>query len=60
VTRISALAPGEAANLRGRFWRHEDCSLLPRSTPVAGTGETRFLLVIDLPEDEEDDSGQPH
>lgn len=62
VTRISALAPAEAAIFRGSLWRHEDCGLLHRSPPITGTGETRLLLVIDLPEDEDNDCdcGQPH
>ncbi|NJM81090.1 MAG: DUF1826 domain-containing protein [Tabrizicola sp.] len=62
VTRISPLATGEAALFRGSLWPTEDCGLLHRSPPIAGTGETRLLLVIDVPEDDEDDCGcgQPH
>jgi hypothetical protein len=61
VTRVQALSTGEAAIFRGTLWPGEGCGLLHRSPPIAGTGETRLLLVIDLPEDEEDcDCGVPH
>ncbi|NBZ89164.1 DUF1826 domain-containing protein [Stagnihabitans tardus] len=38
------------ARHRGTLWPGEDCGLLHRSPPIAGTGETRLLLVIELPE----------
>ncbi|HMO07907.1 MAG TPA: DUF1826 domain-containing protein [Paracoccaceae bacterium] len=61
VPRHDALAPFDAAIFRGTLWPGEDCGLLHRSPPIAGTGETRLLLVVDLPQDEDDcDCGVPH
>lgn len=50
VCGLNQLATHEAAIFRGTLWPGEDCGLLHRSPPIAGTGETRLLLVIDLPE----------
>lgn len=42
------VATGAAAILRGALWPgHEATALLHRSPPIAGTGQTRLLLVID-------------
>ncbi|QYZ68546.1 DUF1826 domain-containing protein [Neotabrizicola shimadae] len=61
VTQVQTLAAGDAAIFRGTLWPGEECGLLHRSPPIAGTGETRLLMVIDLPEDEDDcDCGLPH
>ncbi|MDM7933701.1 DUF1826 domain-containing protein [Tabrizicola sp.] len=60
VTQVRALCTGDAAIFRGTLWPGEDCGLLHRSPPIAGTGETRLLLVIDLPEEEDGDCGLPH
>jgi hypothetical protein len=61
VAQVRALATGDAAIFRGTLWPDEDCGLLHRSPPIAGTGETRLLLVIDLPQDKDDcDCGLPH
>ncbi len=61
VARISAPKPGEATIFCGSSWPGEGCGLLHRSPPISGTGETRLLLVIDVPEgvEEECDRGQP-
>jgi hypothetical protein len=60
VPRHNALAPFDAAIFRGTLWPGEDCGLLHRSPSIAGTGETRLLLVVDLPEEEDGDCGLPH
>jgi len=61
VSAISVLGTGEAAIFRGRLWPREECGLLHRSPPIAGTGETRLVLVIDVPDDEDVcGCGQPH
>jgi hypothetical protein len=59
VAQVHALAEGDAAIFRGTLWPGEECGLLHRSPPIAGTGETRLLLVIDLPEEEDDDCWLP-
>ena len=54
--RIERVPRGAAALFRGRRWPGEATGLLHRSPPIAGTGETRLLLVIDPfePDDEDD------
>lgn len=54
--RIERAPRGAAGLFRGRRWPGEDTGLLHRSPPIAGTGETRLLLVIDPfePDDEDD------
>ena len=43
-----SVSPGSAVLLRGRRWPGEEqTTLLHRSPPIAGTGETRLLAVID-------------
>lgn len=50
------VAPGSAAILRGALWPgREATTLLHRSPPIAGTGQTRLLLVIDPASDHERD-----
>ena len=40
---------------RGRLWPGDlPCRLLHRSPPIAGSGETRLLLVIDAAQDADD------
>lgn len=43
---IHQLASGEVAIFKGRSWT-DTPAILHRSPPIAGTGETRLLLVID-------------
>ncbi len=55
--RVFTLPTGAPILLRGTLWPGESKSgLLHRSPPIEGTGETRFVLVLDPifdPEDEE-------
>lgn len=44
--RIHQLAAGDVAIFKGRLWA-ETPAILHRSPPIAGTGDTRLLLVID-------------
>jgi len=44
--RISQLAAGDVAIFKGRLWVEEPV-ILHRSPPIAGTPDTRLLLVID-------------
>jgi hypothetical protein len=45
---VGRLPTGAAAVLRGTLWPgHEATALLHRSPPIAGTGTTRLLLVLD-------------
>jgi len=44
--RISQLAAGDVAVFKGRLWAEEPV-ILHRSPPIAGTPDTRLLLVID-------------
>ncbi|MEX0305155.1 MAG: DUF1826 domain-containing protein [Leisingera sp.] len=49
-----SVSPGSAVLLRGRRWPgKEQTALLHRSPPIEGTGETRFLAVIDPAMDHE-------
>jgi hypothetical protein len=54
--RIERVPRGAAAVFRGRRWPGEATGLVHRSPPIAGTGETRLLLVMDPfePDDEDD------
>ncbi len=46
---VERLRTGAAAVFRGALWPNaETTELLHRSPPVAGTGETRLLLVLDV------------
>ncbi len=51
---LRRLGRGEAAAFRGARWPGEPTAIVHRSPPIAGTGETRLLLVID-PADHDDD-----
>lgn len=54
------VATGTAVILRGALWPgHEATALLHRSPPIAGTGRTRLLLVID-PASEHGANGAAH
>lgn len=46
IKTIAQLNTGEVAFFKGRLLA-EDRPSLPRSPPIAGTGETRLLLVLD-------------
>jgi len=49
---VSRLATGQAMLLRGAHWPGPEFpGVLHRSPPVAGTGETRLLLVVDPVDD---------
>jgi hypothetical protein len=54
--RIERVQRATAALFRGRRWPGEATGMVHRSPPIAGTGETRLLLVIDPcePDDEDD------
>ena len=46
--RIFTVPPSSPIILRGTLWpEHPASGLLHRSPPIAGTGETRLLLVLD-------------
>ncbi|MFV0243953.1 MAG: DUF1826 domain-containing protein [Qingshengfaniella sp.] len=48
------MQPGWVGLFRGRTWPSPAaCGLVHRSPPIAGTGETRLLLVIDVAEPED-------
>ncbi|MEX0298117.1 MAG: DUF1826 domain-containing protein [Kordiimonas sp.] len=51
---IEKLPTGSAAIFRGRRWQDvEPSSIVHRSPPIEGSGETRLLLVIDTPTDDD-------
>lgn len=52
---VHRVARGMPAVFRGRRWPGEVTGLAHRSPPIAGTGQTRLLLVIDPDEPDEDD-----
>ena len=54
--KIDRAPRGASALFRGRRWPGETTGLVHRSPPIAGTGVTRLLLVIDPfePDDEDD------
>lgn len=56
---VERMARGAVGLFRGSLWPGEETALLHRSPPIAGTGETRLLLVVDLPE-AACDCGLPH
>jgi len=59
--KILTVPTGSAVLLRGTRWRETPVSgLLHRSPPIAGTGETRLLLVIDPVEDPAAEAGGDH
>lgn len=46
--RVFQVATGSPILLRGTLWPEDPpCGLLHRSPPIAGTGETRLVLVLD-------------
>ena len=45
---INHLAPGTVGLFKGRIWA-ETPAILHRSPPIAGTGRSRLLLVLDTP-----------
>jgi hypothetical protein len=47
-TPINHLAAGEVGLFKGRIWA-ETPAILHRSPPIAGTGRSRLLLVLDTP-----------
>ena len=55
-TRVFQVATGAPMSLRGTLWPETPKSgLLHRSPPIAGTGTTRFVLVLDPIDDLEDE-----
>lgn len=50
VAPVAHMGRGAVGIFRGSLWPGEETGLLHRSPPISGTGETRLLLVVDLPE----------
>ncbi|EBA10922.1 hypothetical protein RCCS2_00532 [Roseobacter sp. CCS2] len=54
--RVFSVVTGAPILLRGTLWPAKPASgLLHRSPPIAGTGETRLVLVLDAVDDPEDE-----
>jgi len=52
--QVSTVSTGTPIILRGKLWPEQPASgLLHRSPPIEGSGETRFLLVLDPVSDPE-------
>ncbi|GGG66682.1 hypothetical protein GCM10011415_11900 [Salipiger pallidus] len=57
AAEVLTVPTGSPIVLRGTRWPESPLSgLLHRSPPIAGTGETRLLLVLDPVEDSERDA----
>ncbi|ANT62213.1 hypothetical protein AYJ57_17460 [Salipiger sp. CCB-MM3] len=53
--QVQQMQAGWVGLFRGRLWPGDlPCGLLHRSPPIAGSGETRLLLVIDAAQDSDD------
>lgn len=53
--QVQQMQAGWVRLFRGRLWPGDlPCGLLHRSPPIAGSGETRLLLVIDAAQNEDD------
>jgi len=53
-TTVDQMRAGDVGLFRGRLWPGDiPCGLLHRSPPIEGTDETRLLLAVDPPQEED-------